>query len=123
MTEATSKICTGCGRILPLPQFIRDARRSDGYASICRDCASERAQAGKRGERKERWDPRPWHQGCSECNEHPRNDYPGRKCRHPGAVQGALRREGGSRATFIPEGHVQFPSPAPWDRAGQTERA
>lgn len=97
------KVCTGCGREFPLAEFVRDARRSDGHAAVCRSCQSERVLAGKRGERNRRIDPRPWHAGCRLCGEYERNSYPGRKCNHPGAVQGVLELHGGSRCTFIPE--------------------
>ena len=120
MTEA-AKVCTGCGRILPLPEFVRDARRSDGHMSICRDCYAERVVTGKRGRRLPRVDPQPWHRGCAKCGEYDRNGYPGRKCRHPGAVQGALRLDGGNRCTLIPEGHELFPDPPPWAKRRQRE--
>jgi hypothetical protein len=108
------KVCTGCGRELPLAEFVRDRRREDGYGSLCRTCKSERVAAGKRGERSPRFDPEPWHEGCRRCGEYERNGYPGRKCRHPGAVEGALELLGGNRVRFIPEGHELFPSPPPW---------
>jgi hypothetical protein len=67
-----------------------------------------------------RFDPRPWHHGCPECGEYERNSYPGPKCRHRGAVQGAVRLDGGNRSTFIPEGHELFPDPPPWVKRGAT---
>ena len=108
----SEKVCTGCGRVLALAEFVRDRRTSDGHQAVCRTCMSERVLAGKRNGRLDRWDPRPWHRGCSECGEYERNNYPGRKCRHRGAVQGATRLDGpGNRVTFVPEGHELFPSP------------
>lgn len=116
--DMTEKVCTGCGRVLALAEFVRDARTSDGRQTVCRSCMSERVLAGKRNGRVDRWDHRPWHRGCSTCGEYERNNYPGRKCRHRGAVQGATRLDGpGNRVTFIPEGHELFPDPPPWSKA------
>jgi hypothetical protein len=103
------KGCSSCGRELPLAEFVRDARRSDGYGAICRTCKAERIAAGRRGERNRRFHPKVWHAGCTRCGEYDRNSYPGAKCRHPGAVQGALELNGGNRCTFIPEGHPEHP--------------
>ena len=102
------KACTGCGEELPLAEFVRDARRSDGHGSVCRSCMSARVVAGKRGERNRRLDPRPWHQGCRRCGEYERNSYPGKACKHPGAVQGVLELHGGNNCTFISEGSADF---------------
>ena len=110
------KVCTGCGKELPLAEFVRDARRVEGHGAHCRACQSERVLAGKRGDRKPRFDPRVFHIGCRLCHEHPRNAYPGRKCRHRGAEQGALRLGRGEHWTFVPEGHPEFPTPPPWAR-------
>jgi hypothetical protein len=36
------KRCTGCGRVLPLDCFWRDAHASDGLKQHCKACAYER---------------------------------------------------------------------------------
>jgi hypothetical protein len=108
------KVCTACGRELPLAEFVRDARRSDGHGAVCRECMAERVLAGKQNGRGRRFDPRPWHRGCRRCGENERNSYPGTVCGHEGAVQGAVGLHGGRRCAFIPEGHPQFPNPPPW---------
>ena len=33
-----TKVCTGCGRTLPLSQFARHSKSADGYMSMCNDC-------------------------------------------------------------------------------------
>jgi hypothetical protein len=105
------KVCAGCGRELPLTEFVRDARRSDGHGAVCRECMSDRVASGKKvGGR--RFDPRPWHRGCRRCGEYERNWYPGRACHHPGSEQGALMLLSARRASFLPESHPEFPAPA-----------
>lgn len=58
MSATAVKVCTGCGRELPLPDFVRDRRASDGHTSVCRSCQSARVLAGKRKARQVRFDPR-----------------------------------------------------------------
>jgi hypothetical protein len=118
MVEAL-KVCRDCGQELPLSDFVRDARRQDGHTTLCRRCKSKRVTAGIERKILESFDPRPWHRGCPRCGEYDRHSYPGPKCQHPGAVQGALLRYGrGNLSCFIPEGHERFPVPAPWAKVG-----
>jgi hypothetical protein len=43
-----TKRCTGpCGRVLPLGRFAKNASRSDGLQSWCRDCFRERDDANR----------------------------------------------------------------------------
>lgn len=91
--KVTLEVCTICREELPLEEFVRDSRRPDGYASMCRSCKSERIAAGRRGEKQEVvLEPGWWHKGCADCHEHPGNWYPGPACKHRGAVQGRAEK-------------------------------
>jgi hypothetical protein len=46
--ESDPKLCPQCKRMLPLTEFHRNARRSDGLAFYCRRCAAERSEASRR---------------------------------------------------------------------------
>lgn len=43
------KVCTGCGRTLPLEQFRRQAASRDGRRARCKRCESEAEAAARRG--------------------------------------------------------------------------
>lgn len=36
-----TKVCSKCGRELPVDQFNKNAKAKDGYQSWCRECQSE----------------------------------------------------------------------------------
>ena len=36
--ENLTKVCTRCGKIKPLEDFVKDNRRKDGRGSICYEC-------------------------------------------------------------------------------------
>lgn len=40
METTTTKVCSRCGRELPLAQFNKNARNRDGHQSECRQCTS-----------------------------------------------------------------------------------
>ncbi len=44
-TEGQSKVCTACGRVLPLAEFYKDSRRRDGRYSECRTCTLARRKS------------------------------------------------------------------------------
>lgn len=39
--EKTEKYCRKCGRTLPIDQFSRSGRSSDGRQTYCRECANK----------------------------------------------------------------------------------
>ena len=41
MTEEKTKVCTKCGRELPLSEFTKDKRRADGLQYRCKSCMKE----------------------------------------------------------------------------------
>ena len=45
MNDEPTKVCTGCGRSLPLDQFYRDRRKRDGQYSECKSCVKARRAA------------------------------------------------------------------------------
>jgi hypothetical protein len=42
MTDELTKVCTKCGRELPLSEFTKHKSRSDGLQAWCKSCRSER---------------------------------------------------------------------------------
>ena len=46
-TTPQTKVCKSCGRELPLEQFAKSVKSTDGYQSMCRECMSARIKAKK----------------------------------------------------------------------------
>lgn len=42
MEEKKTKVCTCCGRELPLEEFYNNCTRKDGHSSICKKCTLEK---------------------------------------------------------------------------------
>lgn len=38
MSEIIMKTCSKCGETKPITEFVKDNRRKDGYATICKEC-------------------------------------------------------------------------------------
>jgi hypothetical protein len=82
LKRATKKLCSGCGRSLPLEQFYRRNDTSSGRYSRCKDCLSERDRRRAQERYKiERQDPVKRRQNCSRvrawetANKERRNQY------------------------------------------------
>lgn len=49
-----TKICSKCGRELPLSEFYKNARTSDGYYYACKDCCRRYSKEFNRNHREEK---------------------------------------------------------------------
>ena len=54
MEEIKTKVCTKCGKELPLSEFSPNKRYSDGFACQCKECTREYYRAYTKRKREER---------------------------------------------------------------------
>lgn len=40
-TETMTKVCSKCGKVLPISEFHSDSRTADGLSKVCRNCKLE----------------------------------------------------------------------------------
>lgn len=51
MEKKETKVCTRCGREMPLESFPKSIRSKDGYMSVCKECNSKARSEGRWGKK------------------------------------------------------------------------
>lgn len=68
----TTKVCTKCGRELPLSEFNKSKKSNDGLQSYCKECQSEYNRANNRKKKEEEHKMLPVYTNPELAKYHPR---------------------------------------------------